>query len=302
MEPRVEEFAALLTLLRLGSRGGSWNVTAAEVVSAGSARALLDESDGDGLFADPDLERALEQARSDVNRWSEEGLKWVSVLDRDYPARLLGIREVPPFMFYEGVLRESDDGMAVVGSRSASRWGLDLAAETARHLVDQGMTVIAGLAEGIDTSAHRAALDAGGRSVAVIGTGITKLYPATNRALQQELGQRGLVLSQFYPDAAPTRRSFPMRNATMSGYSLATIVIEAGEHSGTRIQARLAGEHGRPVILTDRVAETTTWGSALAGRPNVYVAKSFQELKEAISDVREAPVRLKMALDELTSV
>lgn len=301
MESRIEEFAALLTLLRLGSRGGGWNVAAAEVVSAGSAHALLDEPAGDALFTDPMLEQALEQARIDVNRWVEEGLKWISVLDPDYPARLLGIRELPPFMFYEGLLREPDDGMAVVGSRSASRWGLNLAAETARHLVAQGMTVVAGLAEGIDTSAHRAALDVGGRSVAVIGTGITKTYPASNRALQQELGHRGLVLSQFYPDAAPTRQSFPMRNATMSGYSLATIVIEAGEHSGTRIQARLAGEHGRPVILTDRVAETTTWGSALVGRPNVYVARSFQELTAAISDIREAPMRLKMALDELAS-
>jgi DNA processing protein len=178
---------------------------------------------------------------------------------------------------------------------------LDLAAEAARLLVSKGLTVIAGLAAGIDTAAHRAALDGGGRTVAFLGTGITQSYPASNRTLQNEIAERGLLLSQFYPDAPPTKQSFPMRNATMSGYGLATIVIEAGEHSGTRIQARLAGEHGRSVILTDRVAGTTTWGAALAERPNVYVVSSTSELAQAINDVREAPARLRSALDRLVS-
>lgn len=151
------------------------------------------------------------------------------------------------------------------------------------------------------TAAHRAALDAGGRTVAFLGTGITRSYPASNRALQREIAERGLLLSQFYPEAPPTKQSFPMRNATMSGYGLATLVIEAGEHSGTRIQARVAGEHGRPVILTDRVVASTTWGKALAGRPGVYVVGSIAELAQAITDVREAPQRLMNALDELAS-
>jgi DNA processing protein len=173
--------------------------------------------------------------------------------------------------------------------------------EAAHLLVSQGLTVIAGLAAGIDTAAHRAALDGGGRTVAFLGTGITQSYPASNRTLQSEIAERGLLVSQVYPDAPPTKQSFPMRNATMSGYGLATIVIEAGEHSGTRIQARVAGEHGRPVILTDRVAATTTWGTALAERPNVYVVSSTAELARAITDVREAPARLRSALDKLVS-
>jgi DNA processing protein len=225
----------------------------------------------------------------------------VTVLDREYPARLLGIREAPPFLFYEGTLREPDDGMSVVGSRTASEWGLRLAADASRLLVAEGLTVIAGLAAGIDAAAHEAALAEGGRAVGVLGTGITQSYPASNRALQREIGKSGLLLSQFYPDAPPLRQSFPMRNATMSGYGLATIVIEAGEQSGTRIQARVAGEHGRPVILTDRVAATTTWGAALVGRPNVYVVSSAAELAQAVTDVREAPARLRSALDRLVS-
>jgi len=300
MERRDQELAALLTLLRRPV-GASWNEIAAELAAAGSAVALLNEPAEDALFASPDMEPELKQADADVRAWTEAGYRVVTVLDPEYPSRLLGIREIPPFMFYEGNLREPDDGMSVVGSRSASDWGLRLAAKAARFLVSEGLTVIAGLAAGIDAAAHQAALDAGGRTVAFLGTGITQSYPASNRALQREIADRGLVLSQFYPDAPPTKHSFPMRNATMSGYGLATIVIEAGEHSGTRIQARLAGEHGRPVILTDRVAATTTWGAALVERPNVYVVDSAADLAQAVNDIREAPARLRSALDELVS-
>lgn len=301
MESRDREMAALLTLLRQRPGGAGWNEIAADVAAAGSTSALLSAPSEDALFASPALEPELEQALADVRHWSKAGLRWVTVLDPDYPTRLLGIREAPPFLFYEGVLKDADDGMSVVGSRSASDWGLRLAGETARLLVSKGLTTIAGLAAGIDTSAHQAALDAGGRTVAFLGTGITQTYPPSNRALHREIAGHGLLLSQFYPDARPTKHSFPMRNATMSGYGLATIVIEAGEHSGTRIQARVAGEHGRPVILTDRVAASTSWGAALVERPNVYVVSSLSELEAAVNDIREAPARLRSALDELVS-
>ena len=295
------EFAALLTLLRRRAAGMGWNEIAADVAAAGSAVALLEEPADGALFAAEDAAEGLTLAEADVRAWREAGYRWVSVLDPQYPSHLLGIREVPPFLFYEGTLRMPDEGMSVVGSRAATDWGLKLAADAARMLVSEGLSVIAGLAAGIDTAAHRAALDAGGRTVAFLGTGITRSYPASNRALQREIAERGLLLSQFYPDAPPTKQSFPMRNATMSGYGLATLVIEAGEHSGTRIQARVAGEHGRPVILTDRVVASTTWGKALADRPGVYVVGSLDELAQAITDVREAPRRLISALDELAS-
>jgi DNA processing protein len=301
MESRDRELATLLTLLRQRPGGAGWNEIAVEAAAAGSAEALLSGESEEALFASPALEPVFEQAEADVRAWAGAGYRWVTVLDPEYPSRLLGIREVPPFLFYDGTLREPDEGMSVVGSRSASEWGLQLAAEVARLLVSEGLAVIAGLATGIDTAAHQAALDAGGRTVAFLGTGITQSYPASNRALQREIAERGLLLSQFYPDASPTKHSFPMRNATMSGYGLATIVIEAGEHSGTRIQARVAGEHGRPVILTDRVAGSTSWGAALVGRPNVYVVGSLAELAQAVNDVREAPARLRSALDELVT-
>jgi DNA processing protein len=162
-----------------------------------------------------------------------------------------------------------------------------MALSVATHLAAEGLTVIAGLAAGIDTAAHRAALDSHGRTVGVIGTGIRKYYPADNRELQDQIARDGLLLSQFYPDAPPSKTSFPMRNATMSGYGIATVVVEAGEKSGARIQARLAVEHGRPVILSDMVVEANEWAKKLCSRPGVYVASSVGEVMDHVHEVDE---------------
>ena len=121
-----------------------------------------------------------------------------------------------------------------------------------------------------------------------LGTGISRAYPAENRGLQEEIAVGGLLLSQFWPDAPPQQRNFPMRNATMSGYGLATIVVEAGEHSGARIQARLAVEHGRPVILTSDVVERNAWAQALATRPGVAVAGSLRAVMASVSPIMSA--------------
>lgn len=300
MNTREVEIAALIALLQTSKKGTAWGTIASQVSAEGSAKALLDRT-GEALFLNPETDAAIDAAELQVRAWCEAGLELTTVLDDDYPVRLRDIREMPPFLFYKGDLRACDMGMSVVGSRRASAHGCSLAADVSRLLVNEGLAVIAGLAEGIDTAAHRAALDVGGRTVAFIGTGINRKYPASNAALQDEIARRGLVLSQFYPDAAPTKQSFPIRNVSMSGYGLATIVIEAGEHSGSRIQARVAGQHGRPVILVDRVAESTSWGSALVGDPNVYVVSSMAEVRDAVSDVLNSPSRLNDALAALTA-
>lgn len=263
--------------------------------------ALLESPSDGALFASPELDTEYERALADVLAWTASGYRVVTVLDEGYPSRLLEIRETPPFLFYEGMLQQSDEGVSVVGSRAASEEGLRFAAEAAELLVAEGLTVISGLAAGIDAAAHRATLAVGARAVAVLGTGITRSYPRVNAELQREISQSGLLLSQFYPDAPPTKRSFPMRNATMSGYFIATVVVEAGEHSGARIQARLAGEHGRPVILTDSVVAGTSWGRSLAAKPNVYVVGPLADLRGAIQRVRDAPRRLRESLDTLVN-
>ena len=171
-----------------------------------------------------------------------------------------------------------------------------MAEAISRKLVEMGVTVVAGLAAGIDTAAHETALRLGGRTVAFMGTGIRKQYPAANRGLQERIAGEGLLFSQFWPDAPPQRQNFPMRNAVMSGYGIATVIVEAGEHSGARIQARLAVHHGRPVILTDLVANTTDWGRDLLGKPDVHLVHSVEEVATVVDELVKRPASLHAVL------
>jgi len=294
------EAAALLTLLRTRERGTTWSSIATEVADHGSAVALLEAQHDGELFPSAQLEQAQADAQEQLRNWATAGYRWVTVLDDTYPAQLRDIREAPPFLFYAGHLQPDERGVSIVGSRNASAAALGFASEAARYLVGTGLSVLSGLADGIDTAAHSAALTAGGRTVAFLGTGIARSYPAQNRALQQEISERGLLLSQFYPEAAPTKHTFPMRNAIMSGYGIATLIVEAHEYSGTRIQARVAREHGRPVILTRDVVDTTTWGREAADTSAAYVIDSIDELADTIRQIRELDERMSRALAELT--
>lgn len=279
---RRRDQAALVALLRSRHHGMSWAELTAEVLEKGSACKVWQSLEPGALLPHPAEPDPLEAALRDIGRWEEQGQVLVTILDPEYPGRLRGIHQAPPFLFARGSLLPDDTAVSVVGSRAASARGLSVAAGVARGLAARGVTVIAGLAAGIDTAAHRAALDAGARTVAVIGTGINKAYPAANRGLQEEISKKGLVLSQFWPDAPPQKHTFLMRNATMSGYGQATVVVEAGETSGARAQARMAVEHGRPVILTDMVVERNEWAKSLVGRPGVHVAASLQSLLSAV--------------------
>jgi DNA processing protein len=280
----VDEHAALVALLQARPDGLSWPQITGELLEVGSAVEVWERHVPPTLVDLPD-DVTPGSAVKDVQEWTTQGYRLISILDEDYPAGLRGIHQAPPVIFTMGQVLADDPGVSVVGSREASASGVAMAAGIARELVARQMTVVSGLARGIDTAAHRAALDAGGRTVAVIGTGISRAYPPENRALQDEIAQRGMVLSQFWPDAHPDKHTFPMRNATMSGYGLATVVVEAGEKSGARIQARLAVEHGRQVILTDQVVARNKWAQALLGRPGVHVASTVDGVMDNVERV-----------------
>jgi DNA processing protein len=175
----------------------------------------------------------------------------------------------------------------VVGARQASPKGTDAARAIAAHLVENEYTVVSGLAAGIDTAAHTAALERDGRTLAVIGTGLARSYPPQNASLQQQIASRCAVISQFWPDAPPSRRSFPMRNAVMSGLALATVVVEASHTSGSRMQARLALAHGRPVFLVRSLLDQD-WAQALATRPGVHVARSPEDITSMVERLTSA--------------
>ncbi|WP_433180242.1 DNA-processing protein DprA [Actinoallomurus sp. CA-150999] len=295
------ERAALVALLRARPGGMSWSEITADVLEAGSALQVWDATVPATLMALPGEDDPLGSAAEDIGRWASQGHRLLTILDAEYPSRLRGIHQAPPVLFARGTLLPDEVAVSVVGSRQASDRGLRIAAHLAQELAARNVTVLAGLALGIDTAAHRAALDADGRTVAVIGTGINKTYPAANRALHEEIASHGLLLSQFWPDAPPQKSNFPMRNATMSGYGIATVVVEAGEQSGARIQARLAVEHGRPVILTELVVERNDWAKALVGRPGVHVAERPSAVLSVIEELITEGARVDAELLRLVS-
>ena len=287
----------MVALLRTGKR--PWVEYAELIEERGSAAAVLEEElagsvapSGQTSLLDPPpppdepqrtADELLAQAGADLDRWSAEDMKLVTVLEPDYPPNLRAVHDRPPMVFVAGNLTPADArGIAVVGARKATNDGIKKAGAVARHLVDSGFTVVSGLAAGIDTAAHTAALERGGRTVAVIGTGLARSYPPENQALQRRIASECAVVSQFWPDAPPSRRSFPMRNAVMSGITLATVVIEASDTSGSRIQARLALAQGRPVFLLASLVERQPWAREYAGRPGTHVVRSPGEITTVV--------------------
>jgi DNA processing protein len=292
-----EQRAALVALLRIGPRGLSCHAISERVAQTLDALALLRETDDATLFSPSVAEQELEIAQRDIATWQSGPFRMLTFLDREYPQRLRSVHQMPPVIFVQGQLLAGDRGVSVVGSRNASERAAAFADTVARLLVESGVTVIAGLAKGVDTAAHEGALQAQGRTVAVVGCGLEHLYPASNRGLQARICREGLVLSQFMPSVTPTQSSLRSRNATMSAYGYATIIVEAGEYSGTRILARQAVGHGRPVILDESVVVGTQWGRDLLNRPGVHVATSPEQ---AVAHVL-AVLRLEDQVDQFLS-
>jgi DNA processing protein len=251
-----------------------------------SPSAAFDQRARQGLFADP--ADALALATDLIKRWEDDGTRFLTFLDPEYPRQLRDVHDLPPFVFARGTLMpagQTERGISIVGSRDASPAALKDAASLSAELVKLSVPVVSGLAAGIDSAAHRAALDASGRTIGVIGTGIDRYYPKTSEPMQREIAEHaGLVLSQFWPGTGPTRYNFPMRNGVMSAFSCATVIIEASEKSGTKHQAHRAIAHGRPLILSATVAANTSWGRKLSSDPkrlDVSVVSSVDEAVEA---------------------
>lgn len=296
-----DEVLALVALLRHTEARKSWRAVVNEVREVGALDVLHREHPQTLLDPDP-VAPLLKAAEQDLQAWSDLA-RVLTLFDDDFPPQLREVHDVPPLLFARGRLAahgEAERGACIVGSRKASPAALRFASDVATALVSMRTAVVSGLAEGIDTAAHQAALEAGGRTVAVIGTGIDQVYPAANRPLQQRIEREGLVLSQFWPGSGPTRSSFPMRNATMSAYGMCTLIVAAGEQSGARIQARHAVAHGRPLILTRNVATSTEWGRELARSAyDVQVVSDVDAAIAAIGGVLERPRRLDDLLADL---
>jgi DNA processing protein len=268
---------ALLSLCRIKRAAGgqikhlSWYLVAREAMRPGGLDRLLQgrvtERSKEATEAKrlldaglPKFDESEGEVRELLRSALKEGVRLTTVLDADYPLNLRTIYNRPPFLFYRGELREDDAfSVAVVGTRLPSPLGVKRAGRMARQLAEKGVTVLSGLAKGIDTAAHRAALEAGGRTIAVLGSGIRKIYPRENEGLAEKIVAKGAVVSQFWPDGPPTTYTFPRRNITMSGLGQGTVVIEASATSGAKMQARLAIEHGKKVFLLDSLVKEHAW-------------------------------------------
>lgn len=253
---------------------GSLARDARQIDLIGGPRAALERHLG--LFAD----EAEQAASAALDGWERAGVIALSYRDARYPVPLRGLEPRPPLLFARGALSACDgSGVSVIGTRQPTAAGRRTAAAVAEALVGVGAPVISGLAIGIDTAAHRAALAAGGISVAVLGNGVDRVYPPANAELQRRL--HGLI-SPFWPRQAPDRATFPVRNALMSGLTRATVVIEAGDRSGARIQARHALAQGRRLVLMSGVLEND-WARHLARHTLARVIEGTADLIAALT-------------------
>src|SRR5215469_8792937 len=169
--------------------------------------------------------------------------------EASYPANLREISTPPERLYVRGALRDVDAlAVAIVGSRTATSYGLAVAERLAADLAARGVTVVSGLARGIDGAAHRGALRAGGRTIAVLGSGVDVIYPPEHRRLADDIVEHGALVSQFPPGTAPRSVHFPVRNRVIAGMTLGVVVVEAAAKSGALITARLAAELGREVM------------------------------------------------------
>lgn len=300
----LREQAATLALISHARQ--DWHTVAQLIEAVGSAVRVV-RRDWSG-FEPPELMAAVDGTdvsdaevdsfAAQITELASEGVSLITVLDDDYPTNLRLVYNRPPFLFVRGQLIAPEDerAVAVVGTRQASPDGVDQAARLARELAERNVTVLSGLALGIDTSAHTATLEANGRTVAVMGTGInTPVYPAKNRDLAARIvASGGALVSQFWPDAPPARWSFPMRNVVMSGMSIGTVVIEASKTSGAKMQARLALEHGKRLFLVESLVMQEEWAREYAQRPGALVVQSVDDVIDTLDSELQSVEQLTL--------
>ncbi len=230
----------------------------------------------------------LEKANAEIERLEQLGANVITIEDEDYPPLLREIYDPPIALYVRGDLKRACDRpcLAIVGSRRCSSYGVNAAQSLSRDLAANGLTIVSGLARGIDAAAHRGALEAGGLTIAVVGTGLEKTYPKEHKKLEDEIVASGAVISEFPLGTPPLPKNFPYRNRILSGLCVGVMVVEAAEHSGSLITARLAYEQGREVsAVPGNITSQTSFG------PNFLIkdgAKLVQYWRDVVEELPRA--------------
>jgi len=215
----------------------------------------------------------------------EENVKVITIKDAEYPVNLKEIHDPPAVLYVKGELKKEDKlSVAIVGSRHSSNYGRDTAERLATELAQLGITVISGMARGIDTAAHNGALNSKGRTIAVLGSGLANIYPPENKALFYKIAESGAVISEFPMTMPPLAANFPRRNRIISGLSLGTVIVEAAWKSGALITARCAYEQGREVFsVPGEVGRITAFGTNQLIKDGAKLVETAEDILEELA-------------------
>jgi DNA processing protein len=268
----AKRYQALLA--RFGTLAEAWRATRSELKESGIGDTMVRTIADQRSDIDPDAE---------MTRLAEANARVLTIIDRDYPPNLREIDDAPPLLYVRGEITEADAlSVAVVGTRRPTPYGRQVADELTHQLAAGGVCVVSGLARGIDGIAHRAALSAGGRSLAVMASGLDVIYPPEHRRLASEVVERGALISEQPLGTEPRGDFFPRRNRILSGLSLGVLVIEGDIKSGGLITANCALDQGREVFATPgSIFSTQSRGT------NLKIAKGEAKLVQSVQDILE---------------
>lgn len=236
--------------------------------------------------------RLQEEAEAEISKAHQRGVQLIPFDSELYPPLLKETADPPVLIYLLGnaaVLKT--DSISIVGARRATTYGVQVAIQLARELALRSLTIVSGLARGIDSAAHRGALDGKGTTLAVLGSGIDQVYPKENRKLAAEILKEGALISEFPIGTFPAPQNFPIRNRIISGLSLGTVIVEAAEYSGSLITARLASDQNREVFaVPGNVTQKTAFG------PNLWIKQGAKLVQSWEDVVEECPPRVKERL------
>lgn len=230
------------------------------------------------------------KVKKDVDLVVEKGYDIITLADENYPPLLLQIPDPPPFLYVYGKLDTSIENIAVVGSRHATVYGVATAKRLCRDLAALQITIISGMAKGIDTAAHEGALDGQGQTIAVLGSGFERVYPADNMMLFHRIAENGAVITEFPMMTEPDPHNFPRRNRIISGMALGTVVVEATKKSGALITARLAAEQNREVFaVPGSIHSFKSMGTHTLIKQGAKLVEHAQDIIEELAFVLQTP-------------